>query len=65
MADWIRPYFEGRTQTTMRTELGSEYVRQRMLLSDQSVRERLDAETVRSYFLNERFFDQVRGRLNT
>lgn len=63
MADWIRAYHEGRTGATVRSELGSELVRQRFLLSDAETLERLTDDTVRSYYLDRGFFDGARETL--
>jgi len=60
LADWITQYYENRSPTAVREELGSEQVRQRMLLCDDDIRERLDGKTVRSYFLDEGFFETAR-----
>jgi len=59
MADWITPRYEGRSATAVRSELGTEHVRQRMLRCEDSVRERLDEETIRTYFLNVQYFETV------
>lgn len=61
MADWIKEYYPDRSAAAVRSELGSEHVRHRLLLCDEELRQHLDRETIVSYFLDERYFETVRS----
>jgi hypothetical protein len=63
MADWISNYYPNRTQHSLREELGSEGIRQRLLLCDDAVLTQLDDATVRSYMLSEAFCIAARSSL--
>lgn len=64
MADWIRSYYPNRSVLSVQSELGTEYVRQRMLLCDDEIHDTFDPETIRSYFLNQQYFDAIRRTLH-
>lgn len=65
MADWISEYYPNRTQHSLREELGSEGIRQRLLLCGEAVFTQLDDTTIRSYMLSEAFCTAARGSLQS
>lgn len=61
MADWIESYYPDRSPLAVRSELGSEHVRHRLLLCNNEIYQRLDKEIIRSHFLDERYFETARS----
>jgi hypothetical protein len=57
MADWIKSYYPDRSPLAVRSELGSEHIRHRLLLCNNEICQRFDKETIRSHFLDERYFE--------